>query len=137
MILRRCVVLVASAAYVAGYALFALAAGLESFAQPTLGVPVGLLLAVSTVVLAIAWGAHLAQFNLRQALLWLAVMMGVAALVELLLSSVTFAVGLIVFAVLVPLSCLVPCWLAWMGLTRSVTGEVDARSALTAGAVGS
>lgn len=112
VILRGGVVLAASVAYVAGYALFALAAGLESFAQPIFGVTAGLLLAVSTVVLSVAWGAYLGQFNLRQALLWLAVMVGVAALVELLLSSVTFAVGLIVFAVLVPLSCLVPCWLA-------------------------
>ena len=93
VILRGGVVLVASVAYVAGYALFALAAGLESFAQPIFGVTAGLLLAVSTVVLSVAWGAYLGQFNLRQALLWLAVMVGVAALVELLLSSVTFAVG--------------------------------------------
>lgn len=137
MILHRWVVLGSSAAYVAGYGLFALAAGLEGFAQPALGVLAGLLLGVSTVVLAIAWGAHLAQFDLRQALLWLAVMMGVAALVELLLSSVTFAVGLIVFAVLVPLACLVPCWLAWMArLGASVPGDADARPALRAGAAG-
>ena len=71
MILHRWVVLGSSAAYVAGYGLFALAAGLEGFAQPALGVLAGLLLGVSTVVLAIAWGAHLAQFDLRQALLWL------------------------------------------------------------------
>ena len=81
VILRGGVVLVASVAYVAGYALFALAAGLESFAQPIFGVTAGLLLAVSTVVLSVAWGAYLGQFNLRQALLWLAVMVGVAALV--------------------------------------------------------
>ena len=56
VILRGGVVLVASVAYVAGYALFALAAGLESFAQPIFGVTVGLLLAVSTVVLSVAWG---------------------------------------------------------------------------------
>ena len=137
VILRGGVVLVASVAYVAGYALFALAAGLESFAQPIFGVTVGLLLAVSTVVLSVAWGAYLAQFNLRQALLWLAVMVGVAALVELLLSSVTFAVGLIVFAVLVPLSCLVPCWLAWRGRLIAVreAGEAESRSAPTLGAM--
>lgn len=82
-------------------------------------------------------GAYLAQFNLRQALLWLAVMVGVAALVELLLSSVTFAVGLIVFAVLVPLSCLVPCWLAWRGRLIAVreAGEAESRSAPTLGAM--
>lgn len=137
VILRGGVVLAASVAYVAGYALFALAAGLESFAQPIFGVTVGLLLAVSTVVLSVAWGAYLAQFNLRQALLWLAVMVGVAALVELLLSSVTFAVGLIVFAVLVPLSCLVPCWLAWRGRLIAVreAGEAESRSAPTLGAM--
>lgn len=137
VILHGGVVLVASVACVAGYALFALAAGLESFAQPIFGVTVGLLLAVSTVVLSVAWGAYLAQFNLRQALLWLAVMVGVAALVELLLSSVTFAVGLIVFAVLVPLSCLVPCWLAWRGRLIAVreAGEAESRSAPTLGAM--
>lgn len=134
VILRGGVVLVASVAYVAGYALFALAAGLESFAQPIFGVTAGLLLAVSTVVLSVAWGAYLAQFNLRQALLWLAVMVGVAALVELLLSSVTFAVGLIVFAVLVPLSCLVPCWLAWRGRLIAVR-EAESRPAPTLGAM--
>ena len=128
VILRGGVVLVASVAYVAGYALFALAAGLESFAQPIFGVTAGLLLAVSTVVLSVAWGAYLGQFNLRQALLWLAVMVGVAALVELLLSSVTFAVGLIVFAVLVPLSCLVPCWLAWRGRLIAVREAGGART---------
>ena len=68
VILRGGVVLVASVAYVAGYALFALAAGFESFAQPIFGVTAGLLLAVSTVVLSVAWGAYLGQFNLRQAL---------------------------------------------------------------------
>ena len=137
VILRGGVVLVASVAYVAGYALFALAAGLESFAQPIFGVTAGLLLAVSTVVLSVAWGAYLGQFNLRQALLWLAVMVGVAALVELLLSSVTFAVGLIVFAVFVPLSCLVPCWLAWRGRLIAVreAGEAESRSAPTLGAM--
>lgn len=56
VILRGGVVLAASVAYVAGYALFALAAGLESFAQPIFGVTAGLLLAVSTVVLSVAWG---------------------------------------------------------------------------------
>lgn len=137
MILHWWAVLGASVAYVAGYALFALAAGLENFAQPALGVLAGLLLGASTVVLSIAWGAHLARFDLRQALLWLAVMVGVAALVELLLSSVTFAVGLIVFAVLVPLACLVPCWLAWKGrLGTPVPGDADVRPALRAGAAG-
>ena len=136
VILRGGVVLAASVAYVAGYALFALAAGLESFAQPIFGVTAGLLLAVSTVVLSVAWGPIL-RSSLRQALLWLAVMVGVAALVELLLSSVTFAVGLIVFAVLVPLSCLVPCWWAWRGRLSAVreAGEAESRSAPTLGAM--
>lgn len=133
----RAAVLTASAAYGVGYGLFALAASLEGFAQPVAAVAAGLLLAVATVVLSIAWGAYLAQFNLRQALLWLAVMVGVAALVELLLSSVTFAVGLIVFAILVLLSCLVPCWLAWRGrLGAAAAGEAEARPAPKAGAAG-
>lgn len=139
VILRGGVVLAASVAYVAGYALFALAAGLESFAQPIFGVTAGLLLAVSTVVLSVAWGPILRSSTCarRFCLLWLAVMVGVAALVELLLSSVTFAVGLIVFAVLVPLSCLVPCWLAWRGRLIAVreAGEAESRSAPTLGAM--
>lgn len=137
VILRGGVVLAASVAYVAGYALFALAAGLESFAQPIFwrngGASACRLYGGALSCL----GAYLAQFNLRQALLWLAVMVGVAALVELLLSSVTFAVGLIVFAVLVPLSCLVPCWLAWRGRLIAVreAGEAESRSAPTLGAM--
>lgn len=132
VVLRRGVVFVSAAAYVTGYGLFALAASFEGFAQPAVAVAAGLLLAAATVVLSVAWGTYLAQFDLRQALLWLAVMVGVAALVELLLSSVTFAVGLIVFAVLVLLSCLVPCWLAWKGCL----GEGEARSAAGLGAAG-
>lgn len=138
VILQRGVVLASSVAYVAGYGVFALAAAVGGgFAQPLAGMVAGLLLAVSTVVLSVAWGAYLAQFSMRQALLWLAVMVGVAAMVELLLSSVTLAVGLIVFAVLVPLACLLPCWLAWKGHQgASASAEVEVRAIPKAGAAG-
>lgn len=134
--LGRGVVITAAAAYCTGYGLFALAAAMEGVAQPPVAVAAGTLLAASTVVLSIAWGTYLAQFDMRQALLWLAVMVGVAALVELLLSSVTFAVGLIVFAVLVPLGCLLPCWLAWKGRfgMEDGAGTSEARGASGAGA---
>ena len=51
----------------------------------------------------------MAQYDLRQALLWVAVMVGLSSLLEMLLASVTFAVGLLVFCVLLPLSCFLPC----------------------------
>ena len=136
VILRGGVVLVASVAYVAGYALFALAAGLESFAQPIFGVTAGLLLAVSTVVLSVAWGPILRSSTCARRFVaggygGRGGAGGAAA------SSVTFAVGLIVLAVLVPLSCLVPCWLAWRGRLIAVreAGEAESRSAPTLGAM--
>lgn len=109
-------VLGACASYVLGYGLLMGAAALEGLAIPAVGVASGLLLAFGTVVLSVAWGAYLAQFGLREALLWLAVMVGLASLVQLLLSSVVFAVGSIVFAILVVLACLLPAWLAWHGM---------------------
>lgn len=110
-----------SACYLAGYGLFILAAAVPGFAAFGAAVAAGALLAVGTVELAVAWGAYMAQYNLRQALLWVAVMVGLSSLLEMLLSSVTFAVGLLVFCVLLPLSCFLPCWkarrgeLAWRG----------------------
>lgn len=118
----RVPVTAASVAYIVGYGLMVPACAVEGVASPAVGAVSGLLLSFATVVLAIAWGAYLAQFGLRQALLWLAVMVGLASLVQLLLSSVTFAVGAIVFCVLVPLSCLLPCWLAWRGELEAVDG---------------
>ena len=117
------VVYVASAAYVLGYVVMAAATAIEGFASPLWGTVAGALLAFATVVLALAWGTYLAQFGLRSALLWIGVMVGLAALVQLLLSSVTFGVGLIVFGILVVLGCLLPCWLAHAGALRTATAE--------------
>lgn len=75
------------------------------------------------MVLAIAWGTYLAQFGLRAALLRVAIMVGLAALVQLLLSSVSFAVGAIVFGILALLACLLPCWLACKGRLGVAEGE--------------
>lgn len=113
----------ASVAYVTGYALMAAATVVEGFAGTGCAVTSGLLLAFATVILAIAWGAYMAQFGLRAALFWVAVLMGIAALVQLLLSSVTFAVGAIVFAILVVLSCALPWWLARKGALSHTTAD--------------
>ncbi|MEE0705091.1 MAG: helix-turn-helix transcriptional regulator [Adlercreutzia sp.] len=102
----------ASGAYVLGYGLLIGAVAWEGLAHPGLAVAVGLMLAFATVVLAVAWGAYLSQFNLKQALLWVSVMVALASLVQLLLSAVAFAIGCIVFGTLVVLACALPCWLS-------------------------
>ena len=104
-----------AACYLIGYLLFVLAAALPGFGTAAVGVAAGLLLALGTVELAVAWGAYMAQYSLSQALLWVALMVGLSSLLEMLLSSVTFAVGLLVFCVLLPLSCFLPCWKACRG----------------------
>lgn len=124
--------------YLIGYVLFVLAAALPGFGTAVAGVAAGFLLALGTVELAVAWGAYMAQYNLRQALLWVAVMVGLSSLLEMLLSSVTFAVGLLVFCVLLPLSCFLPCWkarrgeLAWRGGAAGLA-EGRASDAVSAG----
>ena len=115
-----------AACYLAGYGLFILAAAVPGFAASGLAVAAGALLAAGTVELAVAWGAYLAQYDLRQALLWVAVMVGLSSLLAMLLASVTFAVGLLVFCVLLPLSCFLPCWKARrgeLGASRGAVGE--------------
>lgn len=115
-----------AACYLAGYGLFILAAAVPGFAASGLAVAAGALLAAGTVELAVAWGAYMAQYDLRQALLWVAVMVGLSSLLEMLLASVTFAVGLLVFCVLLPLSCFLPCWKARrgeLGASRGAVGE--------------
>lgn len=125
VLLGRPLVMGACAAYVLGYGLLMAATAVEGLATPVAGAASGLLLAFGTVVLSVAWGAYLAQFGLREALLWLSVMVGLASLVQLLLSSVVFAVGSIVFVILVVLACLLPAWLAWHGtLAMSAEGSV-------------
>ncbi|MEY8459865.1 helix-turn-helix transcriptional regulator [Eggerthellaceae bacterium 24-137] len=114
-LLGRGWVFAGSGCYLAGYVLFILAAAVPGFGAAAEAVAAGALLGLGTVELAVCWGAYMAQYDLRQALLWVAVMVGLSALLEMLLASVTFAVGLLVFCVLLPLGCFLPCWKAQRG----------------------
>lgn len=110
-----------SACYIGGYVLFVLASALPGFGSGAVASVSGALLAAGTVELAVAWGASLVRYDLRQALLWVALMVGIAGLLELLLSSVAFAIGVMVFCMLLPPACFLPCWEARRGkLAREV-----------------
>lgn len=125
-----------AACYLIGYLLFVLAAALPGFGTAAVGVAAGLLLALGTVELAVAWGAYMAQYSLRQALLWVALMVGLSSLLEMLLASVAFAVGLLVFCVLLPLSCFLPCWKTHRGelVWRPDASAAESRGAQAASA---
>ncbi len=98
--LRTPVVIAGVVAYVVGFALFVVTLGVSQVGSPITAVCAGLLLGASTVELCIAWGAYLALYDLRQALLALAMMVGMGSVVQLLLSSTAIQVGLVVFAAL-------------------------------------
>lgn len=108
-------VLSGAVAYLVGFVLFVLTLGVPSFGSPVSAVCAGLLLGVSTVELCIAWGAYLALYDLRQALLALAMMVGMGSVVELLLSTTAIQVGLVVFAVLALVGVAFPCVQAAQG----------------------
>ena len=108
-------VLAGAGCYLVGYGLFMAAAAVPGAGTSAAGILVGALLALGTVELAIAWGAYLAAYDLRQALLWMAVMVGLSSLLAMLLASVTFVVGALVFCALLPLGCFLPCWKAARG----------------------
>ena len=108
-------VLAGACCYLLGYGLFLAAAAVPGAGTSAAGVFTGTLLALGTVELAIAWGTYLAAYDLRQALLWMAVMVGLSSLLAMLLASVTFVVGALVFCALLPLGCFLPCWKAARG----------------------
>ena len=91
-----------AALYMGGFCLMALAFGVlgADVAGRLVAVVAGIMLAAGTVELAVCWGALLAGLDLRHALGWVAVMMGCASLLQLLLASVQVGVGLAVFGLL-------------------------------------
>ena len=101
--------------YLAGFVLFGLVLVVEGFGSAVVSAAAGLLAAVGTVVLCIAWGTCLAQYDLRQALANLALMIGMASVVELLLAAVAAPVGMAVFAFLLVLGVALPVWKAARG----------------------
>ena len=101
--------------YLAGFVLFGLVLVVEGFGSAVVSAAAGLLAAVGTVVLCIAWGTCLAQYDLRQALANLALMIGMASVVELLLAAVSAPVGMAVFAFLLVLGVALPVWKAARG----------------------
>lgn len=113
--LRPWTVTGACALYILGYGVVACAAAVPGISGYASGMVAGILLALSTVILAIAWARALSVFGLRLALLWISVMVGIAAMIELLMSAVTFSVGLIVFSFLTLSSAVALCSLAWRG----------------------
>lgn len=109
------VVIASALAYLIGFALFVATLAFPNFGSPFTAVGAGLLLGASTVELCIAWGAYLAMYNLRQALLALAMMVGMGSVIELLLSTTAIQVGLVVFAVLALVGVAFPCVQAVQG----------------------
>lgn len=109
------VVAAATACYVGGFVLFALALAVPSFAVGSVAVAAGLAVAVGVVPLCLAWGTYFSAFDMRQALFSLAVLIGMGSLVELLLSAVSMQVGLVAFGLLLALGVVLPLWKASHG----------------------
>lgn len=126
---RLPLVVAGAVCYVGGYALFAATLGVEGFGSDALAVAAGALVALGTVELCIAWGAYLAMFDLRQALFSLALMVGMASVVGLLLSAVAVEVGLLVFGLLLALGVALPCWKAARGTLFEAAGPATASDA--------
>lgn len=94
--------------YVGGFALVTAAFGLGGSAATVAVACAGVALGAGTLELAVAWGAMLSGLDLRHALGWVAVAMGCASLLQLLLASVQVGVGLAVFFLLVLLGAVLP-----------------------------
>ena len=90
------VVILSALAYLLGFVLFVVTLAFPSIGSVYTAIGAGLLLGASTVELCIAWGAYLAMYDLRQALLVLAMMVGMGSVIELLLSTAAIQVGLVV-----------------------------------------
>lgn len=113
---RLPVVVGSAACYLVGFVLFAVCLGVAEAGSAALAVVAGVLVAGGCVPLCIAWGTYLAELDLRQALFSLALLVGMASLVELLLSSVSAQVGLVVYGLLLVLGVILPCWKASTGM---------------------
>lgn len=115
--------------YVGGYGLMVAAFG--ALGESALGcagaVLAGIMLAAATVELSVCWGALLAGLDLRHALGWVAVMVGCASLLQLLLASVQVGIGLAVFGLLTVLAAGLPAAKALRGQMPSFAyGEREA-----------
>lgn len=123
------VVFAATCSYLGGYILFMLIGGIEGFGSIGLAMLSAVFLAFGTVVLGVAWGIYLATYyDLKQALIWIGIMVGASSVLQLLLSSVAFQVGAVVFFVLLIAGVALPCYLAKRGnlLSSEQTPEYDA-----------
>ena len=108
-------VLASAACYLAGFGLFALTLGVDGFGSAGLAMAAGIAVSLGVVPLCVAWGTYLSMLDLRQALLSFSLMIGMASLVELLLSAVEIRVGLVAFGLLLVLGVALPCWKAARG----------------------
>ena len=114
-----------SACYVAGFALFAAGLGIEGFGSEIILCIAGALVAFGMVPLCIAWGTYLAVFDMRQALFYLGIMIGVASLIALLLSSVAIEAGLVAYGLLLLIGIALPCAKALGGKLDQGIGELS------------
>ncbi len=136
-------VLASTVCYLAGFGLFALTLGVEGFGSEGLAMAAGIAVSLGVVPLCVAWGTYLSVLDLRQALLSFSLMIGVASLVELLLSAVEIRVGLVAYGLLLVLGCVLPCWKAARGSLARVAGgaggedrELERFATEAAGAIG-
>ena len=107
-----------SVLYVGGFALFVAGLGVEGFGNEGVMIAAGVAVACGMVPLCIAWGTYLALFDLRQALFYLAIMVGAASFIALMLSSVAIEPGLVAFGLLALIGVALPC-------VKAVGGKLD------------
>lgn len=120
------VVCAAALSYLAGYCLFMLIGAVAGMGSIVLTMFAAALLAFGTVELGVAWGVYLATcYDLKQALIWIGIMVGVSSLFQLLLSAVTFQVGAVVFIVLLLAGVALPCYLARRGSLEAFEEALD------------
>lgn len=109
--------------YLGGFALFAI--GLSGvLAFDAVMIVSGIAVAFGMIPLCIAWGSYLSMLDLRQALFYLAIMVGIASLIELMLSSIAFETGLLVYGLLLLIGVALPCAKAF---TRSLGRGLGSR----------
>ncbi|MEQ3361655.1 helix-turn-helix transcriptional regulator [Raoultibacter massiliensis] len=114
-------VIASSVLYIGGFALFVAGLGIEGFGSEGVMVAAGAAVACGMVPICIAWGTYLAMFDLRQALFYLAIMVGVSSFIALMLSSVAIEPGLVSFGLLALIGVALPCAKATGGkLDRAV-----------------
>lgn len=113
-------IVAATILYIAGLVSFVAVLTIDALDVTMLAALSGLMVSVGVVPLCIAWGAYLALYDIRQALLHLAVMCGIAAMIELLLSSVAFEIGVALYLMLLVIGCALPCYRA---MTNALDGD--------------